>query len=60
HPTAPSPIVLPLTLAAAEVLVESIKEGKNLSITFPDPFKQQPFMLIPLDICTKIMRKHTT
>ncbi|KAM5429763.1 hypothetical protein McanMca71_006104 [Microsporum canis] len=48
------PIALPLTETAVEVLREYMREGKGdqLQILCPDPSIQEPFMLIPFEICT--------
>ncbi|GIJ84929.1 hypothetical protein Asppvi_003784 [Aspergillus pseudoviridinutans] len=55
------PTTVPLNLAAIEVLQDVVKEGHGdrLQIVFPDPFVQQPFMRIPLEIASKIMQKYT-
>ncbi|EFW18598.1 predicted protein [Coccidioides posadasii str. Silveira] len=56
------PVVVPLTLPAVQLLLDIVKEGDGhqLQITFPDPYVQQPFMLIPLEIGSQIMRKYTS
>jgi hypothetical protein len=55
------PIAVPLNLGAVEVLRDVVKggHGEQLQIIFPDPYIHQPFMLIPLDIASTIMRNYT-
>lgn len=53
---------LPLTTAGAEVILEFLKDGagRELTITLPSPYSQQPFMIIPLQLCANIMRTYTS
>lgn len=57
------PLALPLTLAAMRVLTQAVEEGygDQLKITLPEPEPdvKQPFMLIPFEICARIMRTYT-
>lgn len=57
----PGPITIPVNLAAIEVLKDTVQDdyGDQLQIVLPDPSFQQPYMLIPLEVASQIMRKYT-
>lgn len=49
---------LPFNTAAAEILRAAAEEGQDMQIVLPDPSIQHPYLILPLEVATRIMRRH--
>ena len=46
---------LPFNTAAAEILRAAAEEGQDMQIVLPDPSIQHPYLILPLEVATRIM-----